>query len=43
MKQSILKDKSKAFALRIVKMYKHLCGEKKEFLLSKQMLQAVRG
>lgn len=40
MKQSILKDKSKAFALRIVKMYKHLCEEKKEFLLSKQVLRS---
>lgn len=40
MKQSILKDKSKAFALRVIKMYKHLCEEKKEFVLSNQVLRS---
>lgn len=40
MKPSILKDKSKAFALRVIKMYKHLCEEKKEFVLSKQVLRS---
>ena len=39
MRQSILKDKSKAFALRIVKIYKVLCGDKKEFVMSKQLLR----
>ena len=39
-RNSILMDKSKAFALRIIKMYKYLCGEKKEFVLSKQVLRS---
>lgn len=33
-------DKSKAFALRIIKMYKYLCEEHKEFVLSKQVLRS---
>ncbi|WP_165157919.1 four helix bundle protein [Parabacteroides sp. ZJ-118] len=40
MKESILKDKSKAFALRIIKMYNYLCEDKKEFVLSKQVLRS---
>lgn len=32
--------KSKAFALRIVKMYKYLCDQKHEFILSKQVLRS---
>lgn len=32
--------KSKAFALRIIKLYKYLCDEKKEFVLSKQVLRS---
>ncbi len=32
--------KSRAFALRIVKLYKYLCEVKKEFILSKQLLRA---
>ena len=39
-KKSILKDKSFAFAIRIVKLYKHLCESKKEFVLSKQLLRS---
>lgn len=39
MKQSILKDKSKAFALRIVKFYNILCNDRKEFVMSKQLLR----
>ena len=39
-KQSILMDKSKAFALRIIKMYQYMCEEKKEFVLSKQVLRS---
>ena len=30
--------KSKRFAVRIVNLYKYLCGEKKEFVMSKQLL-----
>ena len=32
--------KSKRFAVRIVNLYKHLCDEKKEFILSKQLLRS---
>lgn len=32
--------KSKAFALRIIRLYKYLCEEKKEFVLSKQVLRS---
>ena len=40
MKKSILKDKSKAFALRVIRIYKYLCEEKKEYILSKQLLRS---
>lgn len=36
---NIARDKSYAFALRIVKAYKYLIDEKKEFILSKQLLR----
>ncbi|MDE6238185.1 MAG: four helix bundle protein [Muribaculaceae bacterium] len=39
-KESILKNKSQAFALRIIKMYKFLCEEQKEYVLSKQVLRS---
>ena len=32
--------KSKAFALRIVKLYRYLCDEKHEYVLSKQLLRS---
>ena len=32
MSENILLDKSKAFALRIIKMYKYLTEEKKEYI-----------
>ena len=37
---NIVKEKSFAFAIRIVNLYKYLCGEKKEFVLSKQLLRS---
>lgn len=40
MKESILRDKSYSFALRIVKLYRYLADEKKEFVLSKQILRS---
>lgn len=40
MKESILKDKSKSFALRIIKMYNYLCEQKKEYVMSKQVLRS---
>ena len=39
MKESILRDKSKVFAIRIIKLYKFLLEEKKEFVISKQILR----
>ncbi len=39
-KKDILKDKSLAFAVRIVKLYKYLTDDKKEFILSKQILRS---
>ena len=38
MAKSIALEKAIQFALRIVKLYKYLTEEKKEFVLSKQML-----
>ena len=37
---NIILDKSKAFALRIIKLYRFLAEEKKEFILSKQILRS---
>ena len=37
---SILKDKSFQFALRIIKLSKYLVEEKKEYVLSKQILRS---
>ena len=39
-RKSLIKDKSFAFAVRIVRLYKHLCENKKEFVLSKQLLRS---
>lgn len=39
-KENVVRDKSFAFALRIVKMAKFLQTEKKEFVLSKQVLRS---
>ena len=35
-----IKYKSKAFAVRVVKLYQYLCEEKKEYVLSKQILRS---
>ena len=37
---NVLHDKSILFAVRIVNFYKHLSGNKKEFVLSKQILRS---
>jgi len=37
---NIIQEKSYAFAIRIVNLYKFLCEQKKEFVLSKQMLRS---
>jgi four helix bundle protein len=39
-KENIIKIKSFAFAVRIVKLYKFLCSDKREFVLSKQLLRS---
>jgi hypothetical protein len=36
MKENVVKQKSFAFALRVVKLVKYLQGEKKAFVLSRQ-------
>ncbi len=36
----IIKDKSFDFAIRVVRLCKHLYNEKKEFVLSKQLLRS---
>jgi len=40
MKENLLKNKSFSFAIRIVNLYKYLIIEKKEFVLSKQLLRS---
>ena len=37
---NVIVDKSYSFALRIVKLYKHLIEEKREFVLSKQIARS---
>ena len=38
--ENVVEDKSVAFALRVIALYKYLCSEKKEFILSKQVLRS---
>ena len=41
MKQNnIIQEKTFVFAVRIINLYKYLCEEKKEFVLSKQILRS---
>ncbi|MDD2515636.1 MAG: four helix bundle protein [Candidatus Gracilibacteria bacterium] len=40
MKENIIKEKSFNFAVRVVKLYKYLVGEKNEYVLSKQLLRS---
>ncbi|MCZ8368067.1 four helix bundle protein [Flavobacterium sp.] len=40
MTENIIKNKSFAFAIRVVKLYQFLCETKKEFVLSKQLLRS---
>lgn len=37
---NIILSKSKTFAVRIVRLYQYLCNDKKEFVLSKQLLRS---
>ena len=38
-REEVLLDKSFKFAIGVVKLYKYLCNDKKEFILSKQLLR----
>ena len=40
MSENIVLVKSKKFAIRIVNLYQYLCENKKEFILSKQLLRS---
>ena len=40
MKKNVVREKSYAFALRIVKAYKYLINDQKEYILSKQLLRS---
>lgn len=40
MKENIVKNKSFGFAVRVVKLYQYLCEQKREFVLSKQLLRS---
>jgi len=40
MSENIIKTKLFSFALRIVKLYQFLCNNKREFVLSKQLLRS---
>lgn len=37
--ENIILDKSFTFSIKIVNLYKYLCNEKKEYILSKQLLR----
>lgn len=39
-RKSIIKDKSFVFAIRIVKLFQYMVAEKKEYVLSKQLLRS---
>ena len=39
MKENMVLEKSHAFAVRIVRLYQHLSSEKKEYVLSRQVLR----
>ena len=38
--ESVVFNKSKRFAVRIIRLYKYLCDNKREFVLSKQLLRS---
>jgi four helix bundle protein len=40
MKNNAVLKKSKAFALRVIKLYQYLTKEKREFILSKQLMRS---
>lgn len=40
MKVNLIKDKSFGFAVRIVNLYRLMCGERSEFIMSKQLMRS---
>jgi four helix bundle protein len=38
-RKSIVYQKAYAFAIRMVRLYKHLCDKKKEYVMSKQLMR----
>lgn len=40
MRRDIIKNKSKLFALRIIRLYKYLISEKREYVMAKQVLRS---
>lgn len=40
MRKNIVKNKSFLFAIRVVKLYQFLINDKKEYVLSKQLLRS---
>ena len=40
LKDNVIADKSKSFAIRVIKLYKHMSERKKEYVLSKQILRS---
>jgi len=40
MNNNVIKDKSKAFAIRVIRMCQYLQNDKKEFVMSKQVLKS---
>ena len=40
MKSNVIKDKSKSFAIRIIDLYKSLANNKKEYVMSRQILRS---
>ncbi len=39
-RENVILDKTYAFSIRIIKTYKELCDEKKEYTLAKQLLRS---
>ena len=39
MKENIVLTKSKSFAVRIIRLYQYLCRERREYVISKQILR----
>ena len=40
MSENLVREKSKSFALRAIRLYKYLSNEKREYVISKQLLRS---